>query len=62
MVLQNVCTRMGCQTGWNDSLGTWDCPCHGSRYHPDGTVLMGPAAEPLPRLEHRLENGEIMIG
>ncbi len=61
VVLENICTHMGCQTDWNDSGDSWDCPCHGSRYHPDGSVMLGPAAQPLPRLQYRLENGEIAL-
>ncbi|THE65294.1 FAD-dependent oxidoreductase [Salinadaptatus halalkaliphilus] len=42
-----VCTHMGCLLEWNDAEASWDCPCHGSRYDPDGTVLEGPATDDL---------------
>lgn len=46
-----TCTHMGCTVAFNDAERSWDCPCHGSRFDVDGSVLEGPANAPLARHE-----------
>jgi glycine/D-amino acid oxidase-like deaminating enzyme/nitrite reductase/ring-hydroxylating ferredoxin subunit len=43
-----ICTHLQCVVRWNNAETSWDCPCHGSRYDPDGCVLQGPAVKNLP--------------
>lgn len=49
--LSSVCPHRGCDVEWNGEEKVWDCPCHGSRFAPDGSILRGPAAQPLARVD-----------
>ena len=42
-----TCTHIGCIVHWNSLEKCWDCPCHGSQFQPDGSVICGPAIHPL---------------
>ncbi len=49
-VFAQNCSHLGCSINFNQDAKTFDCPCHGSRFHLDGTVLHGPAQNPLSHL------------
>ena len=46
-----VCTHAKCIVGWNSAEKSWDCPCHGARYTPEGEVLTGPASKGLESIK-----------
>ncbi|MBR2482193.1 MAG: FAD-dependent oxidoreductase, partial [Oscillospiraceae bacterium] len=39
------CPHLGCALKYNREEHSWDCPCHGSRFGEDGTLLDGPATD-----------------
>ncbi|WP_411732396.1 FAD-dependent oxidoreductase [Paeniglutamicibacter sp.] len=47
-----VCTHLGGILTWNDEELSWDCPLHGSRFTPSGTVIEGPATSDLKPADH----------
>jgi len=49
--LSAVCPHLGCIVHWNGVERTWDCPCHGSRFHALGHVVNGPANRGLSSQE-----------
>ncbi len=49
-VVSPRCPHMGGLVHFNTAEQTWDCPCHGSRFAIDGSVICGPAMSPLAPL------------
>jgi Rieske Fe-S protein len=50
-LLSAACTHAPCTVQFNSLEQCWDCPCHGCQYGLDGTVLNGPAYQPLAELD-----------
>lgn len=47
--LSLLCTHKGCVV--RPVGNSFECPCHGSEFNADGTVLSSPAQEPLMRYD-----------
>ena len=51
------CTHLGCTVNYHEVENLFECPCHQSRFAPDGQVLHGPASRPLRRYTVRKQDG-----
>ncbi len=56
-----TCTHQGCSVAWEADTKTLSCPCHGSKFNPDGSVLKGPATKPLESFTAKEENGLVLV-
>jgi cytochrome b6-f complex iron-sulfur subunit len=57
-----VCTHLGCITQWKPEANQIACPCHGSKFQPDGKKIEGPAPAPLPHYAIALTaDGELLV-
>jgi Rieske Fe-S protein len=45
-----------------DPAGGFGCPCHGSKFDPEGNRTAGPAARALDRYEFSIDNGRLRLG
>ncbi|MCI0476364.1 MAG: ubiquinol-cytochrome c reductase iron-sulfur subunit [Anaerolineales bacterium] len=55
-----ICTHLGCAPRFDD--GEFVCPCHGSRFARDGSVLAAPATRPLDRaFVGRAASGKLFV-
>ncbi len=60
VVISLVCTHLGCVVSRTES--GFDCPCHGSKFDPNGKVLGGPAPRSLPWLAvSQRPDGTLMV-
>lgn len=56
-----VCTHQGC-TVQTIMDGKITCPCHGSQFSiEDGSVVQGPASQPLPELKASVQGSTVTV-
>lgn len=54
-----VCTHLGCIV--KATSAGFECPCHGSRFAPDGAVTGGPAPAPLPWRQVSVSGAAVIV-
>jgi nitrite reductase/ring-hydroxylating ferredoxin subunit/uncharacterized membrane protein len=60
--LDDRCSHRGCALHEGTLEGeTVTCPCHGSTFRLDGSIVSGPATAPQPRFDARISNGKVEI-
>src|SRR5688572_28599032 len=63
VVLSAICTHLKCKIKFNGEKDRFVCPCHGSEFTLDGTVLNKPAKKPLPDFSNCIseEDGRLIM-
>lgn len=59
VALSPICTHLGCTV--RKEAAFFRCPCHGSTYTLDGTVVRGPAEKALVQYRTEFVNGNLVI-
>lgn len=59
--LNAVCTHLGCVVPWNKAVNKFMCPCHGSQYSMEGSVVRGPAPLPLALANLNIDENDNVI-
>lgn len=53
--VSRICTHLGCRVNYQQDRQQIECPCHQSRFTPQGQRISGPAQKDLPRYEVSLK-------
>jgi cytochrome b6-f complex iron-sulfur subunit len=57
--VSTVCTHLGCIV--KPGPDGFECPCHGSRFAGNGSLVKGPAPRPLPWVKVSGKGGEYIV-
>ena len=56
-----TCAHQGCVADWNKDAGMLICPCHGSKFNPDGSIDTGPVETPLDVFEAKIDGDVVLV-
>ncbi len=60
-VYSSTCTHLACNVVWSQEENAFLCPCHSGRYDINGQPVAGPPSRPLNVLEHKVEEGNLLV-
>jgi menaquinol-cytochrome c reductase iron-sulfur subunit len=61
VALSAICPHLGCAVGWDAGAGNFLCPCHDSRFSPEGTKLTGPSERGMDELPLQIVDGRLQL-
>jgi len=61
VALSAICTHAGCEMDYNSGAQQMDCNCHGSVFALNGSVVNGPARQPVHVYQATLANNTITV-
>jgi len=61
VAFSSTCTHQGCTISYNPSIKNFPCPCHGSVFSINGSVLNGPASKSLPQFSVTRDENLLII-
>jgi menaquinol-cytochrome c reductase iron-sulfur subunit len=61
VALSAICPHLGCSIGWDTSAGNFLCPCHDSRFSPEGDKLNGPSERGMDELPVEVRDGRLQL-
>jgi len=56
--ISRTCTHLGCRVNFLEDKQIIECPCHQSRFTPEGTLISGPAKRDLPSFAVEIQTDE----
>jgi Rieske Fe-S protein len=60
-VFSSTCSHLACNVIWQEESKLFECPCHSGRFDPDGKPISGPPTRALSVLEHKIEEGNLLV-
>ncbi|AFZ14338.1 Rieske (2Fe-2S) iron-sulfur domain protein [Crinalium epipsammum PCC 9333] len=61
LAVNPTCSHKACIIGWQADQSVFICPCHNSKFTPDGKFLNPPANKPLQVYQAKIEGEQVLV-